>query len=196
MKDNRASWCSIQYLHGPHGAKSPEPCPGYTPDQARLTKGPKTMPTTAADVRRAVAKLSVMAKMAGVEREFRYIPGSGSMGIAHVLEEYREDSTIPHVIKIGRTYAEAERYLEAMADGLDIVRRANALQAEEKQQSSRVALAKRGSTWIPLAQWTKDQLRYEISILSGKVGSADRIQVLQAELDRPRAEAGWPPQDS
>jgi hypothetical protein len=153
------------------------------------------MPTIAADVRRALAKLSAAAKRAGVEREFHYIPGSGSMGISHALEEYRAGSIIPHIIKIGRTFGQAERYLEAMADGLDIVRRANALQAEE-QQADRAALTKRGSTWIPLAQWTKDQLRYEISILSGKAGSADRIQVLQAELDRPRTEAGWTPQDS
>jgi hypothetical protein len=130
MKDNRASWCSIQYLHGPHGAKSPEPCPGYAPDQARPKKGSKTMPTTHSDVRTSLAKLSLAAKRAGVEREFRYIPGSGTMGISHVLEEYRDGSPIPHIIKIGRTYAEAERYLEAMADGLDVVRRANALQQE------------------------------------------------------------------
>ena len=100
-------------------------------EPTETNEGTETMPMTAVDLRVTLAKLSAAADAAGINRAFRYLPGRKVMGIQHVLEEYRDESPIPHIIKIGATFAEADRFLEGMVAGIDVIRREQALSASQ-----------------------------------------------------------------
>lgn len=109
------------------------------------------------------------------------------MGVSHVLEEYRDGTPIAHIIKIGQTFAQAERYLDGMAAGLDVVRRAHALSAAE-QETGRKLLEGMGSSFTPMGKWTDVEIKNTLLAL-GTVGQKSsktwrQISELRTEANR------------
>lgn len=120
-RDQRASWCALNHMHGPHGAKSPEPCPGWDEDpKATHRKAPNVKQAVKRDVERAVEVLNAKAERLGWTRRFRLDVGSHSNGVQHKLEHIVPELAHPlQSIPIGPTFNAAAKYLETFGVALD-----------------------------------------------------------------------------
>ncbi len=121
MKDERAPWCGLNHLHGPHGAKSKTPCPGYEPPRPTKRRGPHM--STRADVLAAVRRYQAALFSIGIEGAATVAWGSAPNGVSHALEFRSPDLQHPEVESLGRTYRQAEAHVSSMAAAIEFTSR-------------------------------------------------------------------------
>ncbi len=128
-----ASWCSLGYIHGPHGVKSKEPCPGLS-EARRPTKGPTMERSTRKTVLDAVMRYQRALESIGIVGAATVQWGSLANGVSHQMEFRSPDLQHPEVESIGRTYEAAERHVNAAAAAIEFTARAM------KRRDARTAL--------------------------------------------------------
>lgn len=116
--DGVTDWCGLKGPHGPHGEKLGR-CPGNDGKPASSNGEARTPVSSKKAVESSVRWLNGKLKEIGSQRWYEFLPGPTGSQQRHKLLEYVPEMVHPRSEEvIGRTYAEALKFVNAMNHAL------------------------------------------------------------------------------